>query len=262
MKSLSEMLQSLADGMEFDAAEYERKRVEMANQIPGKLTGYDCKLCLNRGYTTEMKENGIVIRVECKCMKTRRSLSRLKRSGLSNLVKDSKFDLFETDTKWREEAKSLAQKFANNPDGHWFFASGTPGCGKTHLCVAICREFMLKGMETRYVLWMDTVKKLKSVVNTDEYQEILDTLRTVKVLYIDDLLKVARNQEPSTADISIACELINDRYIDKNLITVISTERSPEELMKFDCSMWSRIYQRSKGFSFIARGDDKNWRLR
>lgn len=264
MESLQDVLQDIGIKSEpdNDRFEYAKQRAEWANKIKGTLTGYNCELCLNRGFFMVANENGTNSTVECKCMKTRKSLKILKKSGLEDLVKESTFKKFETDVEWREEAKKLAQAYAVNSDGKWFVASGEPGSGKTHLCVAICREYMLRGVETRYVLWRSLIKKLKASMNTDKYESILDELRMVDILYIDDFLKVGRNHVPSESDIGIAFEIINDRYNKKNSITLISTERSIEEIMYLDTALGSRIYERSRGFYLRNEGKEKDYRIK
>lgn len=242
--------------------EYAKKRAKWANEVQGVLKDYNCKRCLNRGYIMEPKKTGEIVSVRCKCMDIRRSIRILKRSGLDELVRNSTFDKFETDTEWRIQAKELAIKYTKEYNGNWFLASGVPGCGKTHLCVAICREFMLQGMETKYMLWRDEVTKIKAYMNSDKYDERIKEFCSVKVLYIDDFLKVGRNEEPTTADIGVAFEILNNRYISHDLITVISTERSIEELLDIDSALGSRIYERSKGFILRVDGEDKNWRLK
>lgn len=208
------------------------------------------------------KEDGSISATECKCMKIRKSLSILKRSGLENMIRQNTFDRFETPEEWQKEAKEMAQEFAKAPEGRWFLASGNAGCGKTHLCVSICRDMMLRGMETRYVLWREILSKLKAKQNSDEYGKIMRELQSVEVLYMDDFLKVGKNDDPTMADVNIAFELLNSRYNNPNLITVISTERSVNDLLDFDEATASRIIQRCQGNILSIEGKDKNWRLR
>lgn len=209
----------------------------------------------------EARGDGSLVSVECKCMAIRRSLTILKHSGMEKLVKKCTFASYETNHPWQETAKQLAEKFAHDPAGGWFLACGNAGSGKTHLCVAICREMMLRGRETRYMLWRDSVAQLKGALNSDDYDRILKPLKTVPVLYIDDFYKVGKGEQPTPADVNIAFELLNNRYNDPQLVTVISTERSMEEMLSIDEATASRIYERSKGHVLSLMGSDKNYRL-
>jgi DNA replication protein DnaC len=46
------------------------------------------------------------------------------------------------------------------------------------------------------------------------------------------------------------------------MATIISSERSMEDLLQIDEAVGSRIYQRSKDFLLSIQGENKNWRLR
>lgn len=210
-----------------------------------------------------VRAGGELASVECKCMAARRSINRLKRSGLENMICQNTFERFETLEKWQAEAKIKAQEFAKNPCGRWFFASGNPGSGKTHLCVAACREIMLKGIEVRYMLWRTDSSRAKATVNdAEEYAKIVDPLKAVPVLYIDDFFKTGREERPTVGDINLAFEILNARYNDPKLVTLISTERSFSELLEIDEALGSRIYERAKNTNISLKGTDKNWRLR
>lgn len=111
------------------------------------------------------------------------------------------------------------------------------------------------------MLWRDLAVKAKALVNTDEYHRILQPLKDVPVLYIDDMYKTGKGQSPTTADVNLAFELINYRYNDETKRTIISTERTLDELMSIDEAVGSRIYERSKGYR-LDFSDKQNWRLR
>ena len=255
------MIGTLTGSQNFDRLEYERQRAAWANEIPGTLTGYDCPECKNRGYFTEADEEGRHFTRDCKCMATRRSMKRVKRSGLTPLVERCTFDNYETRHEWQRTAKAAALDFATNPRG-WLVLSGVPGSGKTHLGVAVCRQLMLDGHESRYILWRELVAKLRAAMNTEQYAEILEPLKSVNTLYLDDFLKTGKNDAPTTSDCSIAFEIIDARYNGGDLITVLSTERTIEEILNFDQALGSRIYERSRDHLLTFAGTEKNYRLR
>ena len=157
-------------------------------------------------------------------------------------------------------------EFAKNPDG-WFFLGGQSGAGKTHLCTAICREFLLSGKRVIYMLWRDEVVKLKAMVNeSDEYRDLVDKYKQADVLYIDDLFKTGRGQDnmvqkPTAADVNVAFEIINYRYNNPGKITIISSECTEDELLDIDEAIGGRIYERAKAFS-IAKNRDRNYRMK
>lgn len=237
-----------------------RDRAERLNHEPGKLVGYDCAECQNRGYFFTVDEQGRQSVRHCRCMIVRRNRELLRRSGLEDMVQRYTLDNWQEREGWQRQAKRQALSYAEHPEG-WFVMAGSVGAGKTHLCTALCGMLMERGVETRYVLWRDMSVRAKAVVNDEaEYQRLVEPLKRVKALYIDDLYKTGKGQEPSAADVSLAFELLNSRYNDARLLTIISTERTLEELMSIDEAVGSRIYERAKG-NYIPLHGRANWRL-
>lgn len=245
--------------------EKQEARAERFNRIPGELEGFDCPICLNRGYIYYASEGALpgvayLKTRDCECMERRRNKRRIERSGLKDLMSRYTFDTWQTPERWQEIDMELARQYAKERCG-WFLAAGHSGSGKTHLCTAICAELLNAGMNVRYILWRDMSVQAKAVVNDDEeYERITAPLKQVRVLYIDDLFKVGRGKEPTSGDVNLAFELLNARYNDSTKLTIISTERSMEELMDIDEAVGSRIYERSKGYR-LDFSDKPNWRI-
>ena len=156
--------------------------------------------------------------------------------------------------------------YANDPKG-WLLLCGQSGSGKTHLCTAVCRHRLLSGDEVRYMPWRDTVSALKAMsLDSEQRQQTIDNLKQAQILYIDDLFKTGRaadgTNNPTGADTNIAFELLNFRY-NNHLCTIISTEKSPQELAQIDEATGSRIIEMAGSNVFSVRRDtSKNYRLR
>ncbi len=181
------------------------------------------------------------------------------------MVREYAFDKFQTPATWQQKAKTIAQSYAEKPEG-WFLACGQSGSGKTHLCTAICRELLLSGKQVVYSAWRQDVAELKAIsMDSDRRTEKMAELKNAEYLYIDDLYKMGANHDgevkPTSADVSIAFEIINHRYINK-LPTIISTEMLPEELLHIDEATGGRIVERAKGRTLaIGKDTGKNYRL-
>lgn len=240
--------------------ERERAIAEISNRAPGKLTYLNCSKCLNRGFFHRVDDEGNRYIEECECVVRRRNIERLQRSGLADMVKRYTLKTWQQECPEQKAAFNAANLFCAKPDG-WFVVSGRPGTGKTHICTAVCVEMMRKGYDTRYVMWRDFAVSAKAAVNDgDEYARIVDPVKRVKVLYLDDFFKTGKDQDPTTADVNLAFEILNHRYNDSKLITIISTEYSLERMMDIDEAVGSRIYERCKRFYLPMQGE--NWRTK
>jgi DNA replication protein DnaC len=218
-----------------------------------------CETCKDTGYINRTDDEGYVYGAECKCLKAKRARRRIEKSGLAHMLDRCTFDAFETHEPWQAEIKRCAETCVNEPS--WFYIGGEVGCGKTHICTAIVGELLNRGRSARYMLWRDESVVLKAVVGDDQaYYESVSPLKTVDVLYIDDFLKT---RTVTQGDVNLAFEIINYRYNNPDLITVISSEHTLDEIMEIDMAVGSRIYQRAGRYKLtISRDAKKNYRLR
>ena len=103
---------------------------------------------------------------------------------------------------------------------------------------------------------------MKAVVNDENYQEMISKYKDAQVLYIDDFFKVRNGEKPTTGDINLAFEIINHRLLEKDKITIISSEKTLDEIMDYDEATMSRIYQKAGSYKFnIGKDRSKNFRL-
>lgn len=255
--------------------EREKRNAETFNISSGSLNeddGYNCDICHNKGlimkaYQTEGGYWSACCR-ECKCMAVRRTIKKMERSGLKNIIRDYTFDKFEAVDPWQQTLKTAAEGYAEKPEG-WFFIGGQSGAGKTHLCTAICRKFLYAGKSVKYMLWRDDIVRLKLKSNTsdlDEYTGIINQYKSVDVLYIDDLFKTGKDQNgniqlPTSADVNIAFEILNFRYNNPQLMTIISSECTVNEIVDIDEAVGGRILERAKVFN-LKPDKAKNYRLK
>lgn len=277
MERMQEILQRLNMGngsdVNFDPGELERLKVDSFNRSEGYLNledGYNCDICHNKGLIMNARQiNGhwTTTASECKCRNIRKTIYRMKRSGLKDIIKDYTFQKFEAVDDWQKTIKDAAVSYSQNPDG-WFFIGGQSGAGKTHICTAICREFLLAGRAVRYMLWRDDVVKIKNVVNDmEQYEAIINEFKTVEVLYIDDLFKTGKGadgvqQKPTAADINAAFEILNYRYNSPSLLTIISSECTINDILDIDEAVGGRIFEKAKKAFSLKPDRKRNYRLK
>lgn len=273
LKRLGHIYEQYANLSEREKAQI---KADSYNKEPGDrhlLDGYDCPICKNKGQIAVVVEyNGIYSDTNqlCVCHEIRKQRLLMKKSGLLHMVDTCRFDNYQTPEKWHESIKRAAQRFCKDDAHHFFYIGGQSGAGKTHICTAITAHYLNQGKKARYMVWIDESQRIKGLVNDPEYVTIMDEFKKTDVLYIDDLFKPIKNAKgeitpPSYADIRLAMEIINYRYNNPGLITIISCERTIGEMIELDEALAGRISQLSdEGGYCINLNKDirKNWRLR
>ena len=242
---------------------YLEKQLEMMEAAVGNMhekDGYNCELCKNKGLRFWIRGEEIVSR-QCECIKTRKSLYLLKESGIQQTVNEKTLDNFNASEAWQRTMHDQAKAYIEEKTNKWFFVGGQSGCGKTHICTAICMELIKKGNSLIYMKWADATRELKDSVNDFYYEEIIQKYKDIDILYIDDFFKVQSGKEPSGSDVRIAFEILNSRLL-SNKKTIISSEFILKDLIEFDEATVSRIFEKSTPYVVsISKDRKRNHRL-
>ena len=230
------------------------------NNTQGDLKGYSCAICKNNGYIARKAYNlgtPVMVYTQCSCLAKRKAIIARENSNIGGLLKEYNLDNFNTTENWQKNMLAKANSFINNK-GTFFYVGGQVGCGKTRLCVSILNKLIDNGeYNFKTELWTELVRKLKSLIfNENAYDKVFASLINCNVLFIDDFLKFANNEK----DVEIAFSIINARY-NANKITIISSEKTGEELIKLDEALGSRIYQYA-GEYFLSIEKDINKNIR
>ena len=257
------------NGFEQNPEQRAKRNVEYENKRQGSkhfLDGYNCEICRNKGYTMSAVEycgNWEERQKECSCMKIRKTLLDLKKSGLGEFVKDFSLEKFKAEKPFQKKMLSMAQRYLESGEERWFCLFGASGCGKTMLCSAVAIELAKRGKEMKYFLWREESRAIK--IDNRDGGDLINKYKDVDVLYIDDLFKSGTGehayQKPTIADVGIAFEIINSRLMNKK-ITIISSENTIDQLYDIDCAVAGRIKQMC-GEEFmlnISKGEGKDFR--
>ena len=239
-------------------------KLQMIENAVGNMhenDGYDCELCKNKGLRFRIRGEEIVSR-QCECIKIRKSIYLMKESGIQNSFEEKTLNNFKTNEKWQVAIREKAKKYINNKTNKWFFIGGQSGCGKTHICTAICMELIKKGNSLIYMKWADATRELKDAANDFYYNEIIEKYKNIDILYIDDFFKVQAGKEPSSSDVRIAFEILNSRLL-KDKKTIISSEFALNEMLDFDEATVSRIFEKAGEYiTNISKDRKKNQRIK
>lgn len=241
--------------------EYAQQQCDWYNESEGSLGEIDCPDCKNRGYFQYIDSEKCVRMRECKCIAQRKYIAAMKAAGLGELYEKCTFDTFTVKTDWQRTCKALAWRYAAQDDNTWLLFSGQSGCGKTHLCTAVCSELAKRGRRIRYVQWKRLYDRLvQTKFKLYEHDDIFNDCIKADVLYLDDFLKMPHNAMPTDDMLSYALEIIDARYkADKK--TILSTEFFSDDLIKFDEALGGRIKEKTKNNKIqIEKKDGRNYR--
>ena len=218
-----------------------------------------CPLCGGSGAILTQGEDGVLWSRPCRCLDVRAARKRIESSGLGDLFEACTFKSFQTPDDWTRKALKTAVDYCRNGRGSWFYISGRPGTGKTHLCTAICRNLLKKGAGVRSMVWPEDAPRLKALVSDAEaYERAFREYANAKVLYIDDFFKGS----VTDADVNLAFSLLNARYTAKEKRTILSSERPLKEIRSIDEATGSRIWQKARGYILCAPDNQTHWRTK
>lgn len=227
---------------------------------------YKCQICKD---TTWVEGNGGFKR--CICLKDD-LLERLWANfGVKvqdiKLIKDYKY--YNEQTK---KAKERAIDYIKNfhlirlERENSFVLLGQAGAGKTHLILAIGKALIDKKQKVIYMPYIEAIKELKNLVlEKEDYERVIMRYKNADVLIIDDLFKdkVRSGQlvgELKEADLKHIYSIINYRYSNK-LVTLISSECTPEMLLNLDEAIAGRILEMCGPKYTTVFGNECNYRL-
>jgi DNA replication protein DnaC len=205
----------------------------------------------------------------CECIE-RLKVERIMRSSqITSQFRKMTFSSFNADdlppsiSLAHKKATIYYKKFADirKTPNNGIILMGRPGCGKTHLLMAITNGLMDQGQEVLYVPWVETMEMVKDDMSKEDVNnKRFEKMQTVDLLYIDDLFKPPT--KPSDYEVKKLFQIINYRYQERKPI-MISTERTRDFLLDLDEGLGSRINEMCKEFRVeIQGGRELNYRLR
>lgn len=252
----------------FSEQEWAEIKCKSFNDIEGDLNlgdGIDCPICKNKGLVMRIVEGdyGLEEKVyPCKCKKRRKLAKLAINSGLGDYLKKTSKD-FQHEQDWQEDMFVKMVDFCTNESNtnSWFIACGQSGCGKTLLCSIIANNLLNNhDRAVLYITWTDFISKLKRDMmsfETDMVSSYFEQVKTVDVLFIDELLK-----KYNETDLKYIIEIINYRYTN-DLKTIITSERLIDELLDIDEATFGRVLEKSGRYIInIAKDRKKNYRLK
>lgn len=228
---------------------------------------YKCNKCKDTGF---IEYGGIWRRCECAEMDYAERL--WKNFGIN--PKDIKplrsYESYNDITKQaREKAIDYVKSFDDieKERVNSFCLMGQSGAGKTHIITAIGKALLDRKIPVIYMAYLEGMRELKgNVLDLEYYKKLINRYKGARVLIIDDLFKdkIRSGQvigDLKESDMKHIYEILNYRYLN-SLPTLVSTECTPELLIRLDEALAGRILECcSKRFGVVFK-NDCNYRLK
>ena len=214
----------------------------------------ECKECGGSGLIFYYKD-GYEFAKKCKCRLEREHKEMVLASGISQL--GLTFDDYKPITEQQTKALEIAKRYTEDCENKFCVFCGQVGSGKTMLSNIIANELLEKGYQVIYMPYQNAIIKIKqSAMDIENYNREIGKYVNAEVLVIDDLYKAMTND----TDLKYIFEIVNYRYAN-NKPTIISSERSFNEMLNIDQAIASRIYEKSKGYAIEFKGKENNYRM-
>lgn len=110
------------------------------------------------------------------------------------------------------EAIAAAELLAAREDIKWLTLAGKVDLGKTHLAIAICREWIRRGVPARFEVVPTMLDRLRDTFNSgaeQTLQSMMDFLCTIPLLVLDDL----GSEKPSAWGMEKLTMIANSRLL-------------------------------------------------
>ena len=252
---------------------------------------YNCERCKDEGGRIVTKQPGETTRIrefdgtfkeivlkhpqdewqECDCNKLRKLNRMIKSSAITEEFQKMGFGNFDENAVHTQIAhmKRMAMTYYKAFDQirttriNSCLFIGQPGCGKTHLLTAVSNNLMQKKLVgVLYFPYRDGMSDI-SANNYERKNIIMDHMKQVDVLFIDDLFKPIGNK-PNVKDwmVEVLYEVVNHRYLN-NKPLLVSTELALHDLVNIDEALASRIFEMASDFTVtVDRNLQNNYRFR
>ena len=192
----------------------------------------DCKN-RDKGYRQKVS-NGMFYQEACEFEKTRlekaKKTSLIKTLYLPQKIVDALIEEYNINSESRKKIYEHINKFLydieHKEKTKGLYLYGDFSVGKTYTLAVIANELSKKGISSLLIYFPDLVTELKDSIGTDRYQELLNMLKDVEVLMLDDL--GSENMTPWLRD-EILGPVINYRLME-NKPLFISSNISPRDL--------------------------------
>lgn len=195
--------------------------------------GLDLCQNANRGHVMDYLEDRFVFK-ECDKLKASKMANNkshlIKTLYLSNKILDARLENFDVNSESRTKIYKKIIDFVNNFNtterNKGFYLYGTFSIGKTFTLGCIANELAKHDISCLLIYFPDLVIDLKNAIGTPRYESLLNMLKSIDVLMLDDF--GSENMTPWLRD-EVLGPVINYRVLE-NKPVFISSNINPNNL--------------------------------
>lgn len=191
-----------------------------------KCKGLDSCQNSNIGYITVPEDNTFVVKT---CKYKKQAIKKLKEGQLiktlfvSKSILDADLANFDCNSENRRKIYEYLIKFINNTKNNEFtkglYIYGNFSTGKTYILGCLANELARNKIESLVIYFPDLVVELKNALGTPRYEELMNYLKSVEVLMLDDL--GSENMTPWLRD-DVLGPVLNYRLMEQKPIFISS----------------------------------------
>ena len=219
-----------------------------------------CKVCKNKGFVAFVSHGSVAVR-DCECLK-----KKGVKSEEYGLLSRCTFENYRIGKDWQKDALRRAKRWTLQNKFPVLYLGGKAGTGKTHLATAAYGAMLKRGRRGEYISWREASRGLKMRMRDYDgfYEPRINAMKTVPVLFMDDVLWTQNGGIASDEDFRIFKEIIEAR-IQRRLPTIITCRFTPEELYGLTAEIGGRIYEACgsrNNFAVCFNAATTDWRMR
>lgn len=201
----------------------------------------------------------------CSCVAGKLAKSNIASTGIKAEVFDKKtFGAYKPKNDHQKEMLRKAKVFAAGyKPGDSFGLFGSSGIGKSHLCLAACRQIVKDtGCSMKYFDYRKEIQRLRALFfKGNEFDTELKEWTNCDLLYIDDLFKFGhKDSELIQGEAQVMYQIINTRYLN-GASTVFSSELAVGQIMTLDRAIGSRMAEMIGNNGYYYGDEQLNMRL-
>lgn len=258
-----ELLMQYTSRLEDSALEYDncikcKGLLSCANQVEG----HACLPVVKDGYI-DFKYRPC--RFKQKFDKETSFLKNIYAIEIPEAIRNARMKDIYTEDKARYGVIKYLKEFIKEPlKNKGLYLHGNFGCGKTYLIAAALNELAKNDVKSAIVFWPEFLKYLKTLFNSDGFEEVMNKVMKAPILLIDDI--GAENTTAWSRD-EILCPILQYR-MDEGLKTFFTSNLTLEELEIHlsitkdgaDIVKAKRIIERIKQLTTDSEMESKNLR--